>query len=607
MKKFLAVILALVFALSGMSVMAFAADKDKAQAPLCTLNKDGNAVNWFGGEDGEYYFFISDSDFAGKYTVTVKASGDVYLNGAKLEGNTFVLGSAEGTITSGGVDYKYHVVCTAKLPAVYITTESGSMDAVHADKSYKEAGTIRIYNEKGKTEYDGALDYIKGRGNSSWGMAKKPYNIKIAKKTNLFGMGKSKKWSLIANYSDNSHLRNAAVYYAAQQIGLDYTPKFVFCDVYTNGDYQGVYLLITRIEANSKRVDVANLDDVNEEIAIAASGNEDLDMDSLPQGGAYGRFAGLIEGTKKWVEIPEAPEGYTVDNTGGYILEMELANRYYGEKSGFVTTRSQPITMKSPEYASQAQMEYISDLYQRFEDAVFAGNGRNALGEHYTDIADLESLAKYYMISEWCSNMDSGLTSTYFYKPEGADSKLFAGPVWDYDIAFGNNEGTRYGCNYNNPEEFTVCFGRQYRNTVFGKLDVDYKPTIYNRLCRRPEFVEACRRLWDAGIGDKLAETAAEYIFNMSRTIKASAVADGIRWNIYGTCDAAKVAENYEVAAAYLEDFATARTRFLDVNLGRVQVQGKVKDQLPAGLRNFLVRVNNLFEAFIVNFKLINK
>ena len=68
-----------------------------------------------------------------------------------------------------------------------------------------------------------------------------------------------------------------------------------------------------------------------------------------------------------------------------------------------------------------------------------------------------------------------------------------------------------------------------------------------------------------------------------------------------------KVAENYEVAAAYLEDFATARTRFLDVNLGRVQVQGKVKDQLPAGLRNFLVRVNNLFEAFIVNFKLINK
>ena len=176
---------------------------------------------------------------------------------------------------------------------------------------------------------------------------------------------------------------------------------------------------------------------------------------------------------------------------------MELANRYYGEKSGFVTTRSQPITMKSPEYASQAQMEYISDLYQRFEDAVFAGNGRNALGEHYTDIADLESLAKYYMISEWCSNMDSGLTSTYFYKPEGADSKLFAGPVWDYDIAFGNNKGTRYGCDYNNPEEFTVCFGRQYRNTVFGKLDVDYKhclqpPLQKTRICRGVQEALGC-------------------------------------------------------------------------------------------------------------------
>lgn len=605
MKKFVAIILALVFALSGMSVLAFA--DDAPAAPVCTLSKDGNAINWFEGENGEYYFFISDSDYAGKYTVTVNASGDVYHDGVKLDGGAFVLADAEGTLTCGGTDYKYHVVCTSKLPTVYITTESGSMDAVNADKSYKEGGTIRIYNEKGKTEYDGGLDYIKGRGNSSWEMPKRPYNFKIAKKTNLFGMGKSKKWSLIANYSDDSQLRNAAVYYAAQQIGLDYSPKFVFCDVYTNGDYQGVYLLVTRIEADSKRVDINNLDDVNEEIAIAASGDEDFDMDSLPQGGAYGRFAGLIEGTKKWVEIPAAPEGYTVDNTGGYILEMELANRYYNELSGFVTTRSQPITMKSPEYASKDQIEYISDLYQRFEDAVFAANGKDTLGEHYTDIADIESLAKYYIVSEWCSNMDSGLTSTYFYKPEGEDSKLYAGPVWDYDIAFGNNENNRYGCDYNNPEEFTVCFGRQYRNTVFGKLDVDYKPTIYNRLCKRPEFVRECKALWDAGIGATLGEIAEKYIVETGSTVKASAIANAIRWNTYATCDIETISANYDEANAYLTDYATRRTEFLGANIGRVHYQKNVEDELPACVRKVLVKVNNLFEAIIVNFGLINK
>ena len=87
-------------------------------------------------------------------------------------------------------------------------------------------------------------------------------------------------------------------------------------------------------------------------------------------------------------------------------------------------------------------------------------------------------MAQMYLINEWCSNMDASLTSTYFYKPVG--EPLYAGPVWDFDIAFGNNDAARFGNDYNDPTKWTVCYNRMYRNTVFGKYDIEEKDTIYN-------------------------------------------------------------------------------------------------------------------------------
>lgn len=602
MKKLTAVLLALIFTLSGLSVSAYAAE-ETTQAPICKLSASGKTINGYEAENGEFYFFVPGSlkaAFENGYTLSVEAGDDVYCDGVKAENGVATLGKADGTLTCSGVDYKCHVMFTSEIPSVYINTESGSMDNVNADKSNREGGTIIIADENGEAVYDGALDYIKGRGNSTWNMKKKPYNIKLAKKTNLFGMGKSKKWSLIANCEDFSNVRNALAYYAADALGMPYTPKFVFCDVYTNGDYQGLYMLVTRIETDSKRVDIQNLDDINEEIAVAVSGDEDFDMDTLPRGGSYAEYSGLIENTKKWVEIPQAPSGMSVDNTGGYILEAEISERYNDELCGFVTTRSQSVTLKSPEYASKAQVKYISDLYQRFEDAVASENGKNSLGEHYSDIADIDSLALYYIINEWASNMDAGLTSTYFYKPEGENEKLYAGPVWDFDIAFANNDGDRFGCDYKKPEEFTVCFGRLYRNTIFGKWDVDYKPTIYNMLCKRSDFVEHCKKLWDNGVGDTLKSVVNEYIPTLEAQITESAVANATRWNNYGLLDNRAVRARYTLSVNEVEIFASRKAEFLGKNIGDIQVQKEVKDQFPPIIRAVLTSVNNLAEKILV-------
>ena len=430
-------------------------------------------------------------------------------------------------------------------------------------------------------------------------MDKKPYNIKLDKKADLFGMGKSKKWSLIANHSDDSLARNVSAYYAAKEAGMPYTPLFVPCDVYINNEYMGAYILTTRVEVDETRVDIDNLDDVNEEICIKEYG-EDFDMDTLAKGGIYGRFAGLLQGTQKWVEVPATEDEA---ETGGYILEMELANRYTDEISGFVTSRNQPFIMKSPEYASEAQIKYINDYYQRFEDAVFSESGKNSEGEDYKELADMNSLAKFYAINEWTSNQDCGLTSTYFYKPAG--DKLYAGPVWDFDICFANNDSGRFGCDYTNPKEFTVCFGRQYRNTFFGKYDVDEVPHIYNELCKKQEFVSEVKKVWDSEVKAAVDNTNS-MLSTYAEANMGSAVMNAIRWNIFGTYDVAAIKTAYAKAVNDIYTFSTVRAQFLTENLGTVQVQNVETNFFLAGLKKIGTGMNNLFEKLIVAFGLEN-
>ena len=613
MKKIIAVIIAVVLSLSVLSVAVSAAEEaaisdfaieSVAEYDVKAGKSDGAAVKteWY-EIDGVYYLFVPSSIDISNAKISFNAQSDVYVGETKLVNNetTDVFnGKNEVLLTCGNKNYKVVIINESKVASVFIETESGNLDAVHADKSYKEEGKITIINSDLVTaEYNGVLEYIKGRGNSTWEMDKKPYNIKLDKKANLFGMGKSKKWSLIANHTDESLARNVAAYYAAKEAGLAYTPLYVPCDVYINNEYMGAYLLTTRVEVDETRVDIDNLDDVNEEICIKQYG-EDFDMDTLAKGGIYGKFAGLLQGTQKWVEVP-ATEGEA--ETGGYILEMELANRYTDEISGFVTSRSQPVTMKSPEYASEAQMKYISSYYQRFEDAVFSENGKNDLGEHYTDVADLTSLAKLYAINEWASNQDFGLTSTYFYKP--ANEKLYAGPAWDFDICFGNNDSGRFGCDYTNPEEFTVCFGRQYRNTFFGKYDVDEVPHIFNELCKKQDFVTAVKNVWDSEVKAAVDKTNT-MLSTYAEANMGSAVMHAIRWNIFGTYDIAAIKTAYTKAVNDVYSFSTVRTPFLTENFGTIQVQEVETNFFLAGLKKIGTGMNNLFEKLIVAFGLEN-
>lgn len=605
MKKYISLVLCVITALSCCFLFSFAGSTGNEFT--VTVGSEAQsadslqAVKWFKAENGEYFFFIPS--YWNTSALTVWVSAPAQINGKDVESGTEIDLGKSGTVKSGAETYKYNVITSSGVGTVFIATESGSLESVHADKSHKEAGEISIKNAGGKEQTEStALDYIKGRGNASWNGDKKPYNIKLGKKAKILGMAKSKKWCLIANEGDRSLMRNTIVFNAAADAGLDYTPECAPVDLYINGEYLGSYLLTSKIEADGNRIDVEDLDEINEEICLAEYG-EDFDMDTIAQGGTYGRFSGLLEGTNKYAAIPDG-EGSTTD--GGYVLEMEIANRYPDEKSGFVTKTGQPFIMKSPEFASKEQIEFISGYYQRFEDAAFAESGKNSEGESYGELIDVESFAKYYDISEWTSNMDTGLTSTYFYLDTTKDGRLYAGPVWDYDIAFGNSGG-RFGLDYKSPKMFTVCHSRQYRNTVFGTYDADEKPGIFNVLCKKQDFTDACRAQWDESVYEAVSAWSGEKFDEYAAMIKDSAVMNHIRRGTYGTADIEQVEQKYSADVAALKNYASTRAEFLNGNLGKIQ-EAPVKTAFPLTLfKAILTGINNLFEKFIVRFHLENK
>ncbi len=600
MKKLTAILLTAVIALSCVSLMGYADEAagltDFSVSVAFGGEKPEDAAekktSWFNSDD-DYFLFIPTSIGAGEVTVNYEpANAQVSIDGVSVEngGTVSLEGKDEIKVTCGAAEYDVDIIAESKVASVFIETDSGSLDYIHEVKGNEEEGNISIIGANGAdVEYAGRLE-IKGRGNSTWQMEKKPYNIKLDSKADLFEMGETKKWSLIANHGDPSLIRNALAYQAAENAGMPYTPQFTPVDVYINNDYMGAYILTTRIGVDGSNVDIYDLEgetkDANEE-----------DVDTYAPNGLYGTYAGLIEGSKKWYDIPNNPE----EITGGYIIEMELANRYADEASGFVTTRSQPFTMKSPEFLTKAQIDYISEYYQSFEDAVYEGKSMEELNK----ICNVESLAQMYLLNEWCSNQDFGLTSTYFYKP--VDDTLYAGPAWDFDIGFGNNDSNRYGNDYTDPTKWTACYNRMYRNTVFGTADIDEQPTVFNVLTKNEDFVKVLDSVWDEYFGAALDETITWVSDEYTKEIRGSAIANAIRWNIFGTTDVDEIDGRLDNMFVNVIEFADVKAETMSNGIDKVQNNAPETNAVLKVLKAIPVALNNAFEKLIVAFDLVNK
>lgn len=563
MKTVIALLLSMIIIVSSAASFGLTFAVDSNVAPHFAVSVAGSGedpdsvgtVNWWKSDvDGKYYMFMPSGSDLSELKVWISSSAPVICGEKELkngETTDAFSGGGEFALSCGGKNYSVVFLASSELPSVFINVPDGGLDRIHADKEHKEKGcSMLAVNEKGKTDYDGKLDSMKGRGNSTWGMVKKPYNIKLESKSKLFGMEKAKAWCLIANYEDKSLVRNQVTYGLGEAIGMKETPDCKNTDLYINGEYKGVYLITEKVEIKKNRVDIYDLEEATEEA------NEGKELSEFAQKGFGGKFSGFIENRQRWFEIPNDPS----DITGGYLLELEVADRYPNEASGFVTKHGQAVVAKSPEYASMAQIKYISSYWQEMEDALYSKDGKNKNGKHFSEYIDTESFAKQYIIQEWSSNWDAGLTSNYFYKDIGG--KLVAGPIWDFDNALMNTAG-RDGTDLTDPTNLHAAKRSLWYNSLMGSKSFKATPNIYALGMRHREFVTEVEKQMKEKVVPAVSELLDSKYDKYIEKVENSAVMNAIRWNYYNTTNEVEILNNYTAEISAIKNFVSERTSFL--------------------------------------------
>ena len=370
-----------------------------------------------------------------KGSVTIQPDQPVDLVALCGEGSCYDL-SIQVKTEEQSQKIQIKVYPASRIPAMYLVSDdpvNQGREWVEAspDKENKATGGMVLQTADGNAVYNGALTQIKGRGNSTWKLDKKPYQIKLDKKTDLLETGdkdnKNKTWVLLANYCDLSAVRNTLALGLGAEMGMDSCVENRMVELYYDGEYRGTYLLCEKVEVNSGRVDITDLEDAND----AANPGVDLEtletsVDKTANGATYTYCVGMNN---------------PANISGGYLLEMEVPYRTADEVCYFYTTRNNYVVVKSPEFASKEQMDYIASLYQEYEDALFHDGTNPDTGKKYTDYVDLESTAMCYIVNELSKNLDGFRTSAYLYKEAGVD-QMKMGPLWDYDLGFGVGAGS---------------------------------------------------------------------------------------------------------------------------------------------------------------------
>lgn len=257
------------------------------------------------------------------------------------------------------------------IPIIYLEARGA------ISKTYCPATIIVAYkddngNLKSITDAEGQMRL---RGNATAGVtAKQPYKIKFSREVDLFGLGASKNYILLANALDTSTIRNAAAFTFAQNLGLDYTCKFEFVEVYSDGKYRGCYNLVTVIEIGENRVDIDEEKDVIIHLSYK-NGNEKT-------------------------AFPSPIFGFS-------LMRLE----------------------EPTEYTPYTKSQMIRIMHQA-DFAILSGDM-----DEMAKVMDVDSMLKYFIFHEYVKDMDMIWDSTRFYIEDG---KLHGGPCWDLDISQGN-------------------------------------------------------------------------------------------------------------------------------------------------------------------------
>ena len=394
----------------------------------------------------------------------------------------------------------------AQLPLIVIHTLNAQEPA---DKVNEIQGIVSIVGDDGSLLSDTATTRL--RGNASMEFPKKPYRIKFAhKQSPLNAPAKAKKWTLINNYGDKTLLRNLVAFHLSDIIGMPYTPYCQAVDVMLNGEYKGCYQLCDQVEVNKKRVNIREME-------------------------------------------PGDTSGEAL--TGGYFWEIDAYADQ--EPSWFRSNHGTPVTIKSPkdDEIVPAQTDYVRNCFNAMEADVYGTNFQDpALG--WRRLLDEDTFLKHFLVGEMSGNTDT-YWSVYQYKQRGNDT-IFTGPVWDFDLAFDNDNRTYP---VNNRNDFI------YRS---GSRAGDMLNFVNRIILYDPQTMVSLRRLWDKARHNGLtAEALCNYVDSLAEALDGSQRLNFMRWDILNQW----VHMNPQVAGSYageinvVKNFLTRRIAWMDNRL----------------------------------------
>lgn len=266
----------------------------------------------------------------------------------------------------------------AGLEPAAMSVETAGREPVTSRDEYVEAQIVI----DGPEQHAGATR-IRGRGNSTWDMPKKPYRLRLDAAAPLLGMPADRDWALLANYADKTLLRNALALDLAQRLS-GWAPRWRMVELTLNGQYDGVYKLTEHVRVAPHRVNVE----------------------------------------------PLTPDDHGERATGGYLIELDAR---LDEDVCFRTERSVPFCVKAPGDIAPEQLDYLRKYVQHTEDALASGRY-----ERFAELLDVPSTIDWFLVNEIFKSPDARVSSVYLHKPRGG--KLAFGPAWDFDVTGGNND-----------------------------------------------------------------------------------------------------------------------------------------------------------------------
>ncbi len=423
---------------------------------------------------------------------------------------------------------------SSNLPIILITTNGQTIPnepKIVAEWRIIDNGPGQRNAVTDKPAFAGKIG-IEGRGSTSQQFfPKKPYGVELRDSTggnsvnaSILGMPAESDWVLNATYNDKTLIREALTYDLNRQMSTYYTPRYRYCEVVLNGAYEGVYLLFEKIKRNKNRVNITSLK------------KTDVSGDALTGGYLFKIDKTEGSASRTWVSPFPAPTGQSIPIQIDRPKPEDLAEEQFQYAKRYVTDFE--TVLRSPQYQDSAT--------------------------GYRHYSNDDSFIDYLLLTEVCRNVDGYRLSTFFYKDRNGSrnagaggGKLTMGPIWDYNLAFGN-------ANY--------CSGSAYQGWAFDfprvcPGDAYAMPFWWDRLLSDPAFANRVRIKYQ-GLRQTVLRTdrMLTYIDSVATVLTEARTRNFGRWPVIGVYvwPNAYVGPTYESEIASLKTWVQQRLTWMD-------------------------------------------